>query len=221
MGAKYSKTVVVDEGITWVACNPAPGTGINYTAVGTFSTVTAMFTWQNLGLAGGKVIYPEKIRLLTTTAPTFTAGTGTLQCAVVLDNTSRAPSAANSTITPSNAYSTTTSTVSSVAMFNVFNANQMTVPTWGASKRIVGRGSIPVGIAVPGDAFIFQFGADADVGSTPLLTTTRSIQPATFVTNLPECGIGPGHFAVFHLWMPGFAVTTIPAFEYEVTWWEA
>src|SRR5690348_10737878 len=103
MGAQYSKRVVLDEGSTWVACNPVPGTGINYTAVGTFSTVAAMFTWQNLASAGGKTIIPDKIRLITTTIPTFTNGTGVLQCAVVLDMTSRAPSSGNLLTTAVNA----------------------------------------------------------------------------------------------------------------------
>lgn len=222
MGAKYTKTVVMDEGQTWVACNPIPGTGINYTAVATFSTVAAMFTWANVATAGGKSIVPDKIRLISTTAPTMgVAGTGTLQCAVVLDVTSRAPSAANSTIIPSNAYAVTAQLATSVATFNVFNANQMTVPTWGSTKRIVGRAAVPISNAAIGDSIVFSFGVDKDPGMSTILTAFRSTAvAANYSVCLPPVAIGPGGYLVFHLWMPGAAATTIPAYEYEVTWWE-
>lgn len=223
MGAKYSKTIVVDEGQTFVACNPIPGTGTNYTAVATFSTVAAMFTWANTATgSNGKNIIPDKIRLITTTPPTLgAAGTGTLQCAIVLDATSRAPSAANTTIIPSNAYSVTATISSSVATFNVFNANQMTVPTWGTNKKLVGRASVPVSNPSAGDNIVFNFGDDNDYGSSSTLSALRITGvSANYSVCLPPVVIGPGNYCVFHLWMPGALTTTVPAYEYEVTWWE-
>ncbi len=221
MGAKYSKSVTMDEGVFFVgvSSNTAPGTGLNYTSVGAFTTTTAAFTWANNASTGGKSIVIDKIKLICTTGQTTTS---MLHGAMVLDYTSQAPSAGQLTIIPSATLSQWPSTQSSVATFCGFSGNQITKPTWGTTHRVVGRSVVPNFVLTANDTYVFNFGADTDTMSDSPLTAARPVaaplMPAKFVSHMPPCIIGPGHWGVFHLWQS--AAGTTPTFEYEVSWWE-
>src|SRR5690349_8006430 len=172
MGAKYSKSLLLDEGNHCVATNPTLGTGVAYAGTTAFSDTTALFTWQNTSAT--KVIIPDRIRLVVTAAA---ATVTSIHFASKLDNVSRAPSAGNAARTGVN--SNGASTVASVATFNAFSAAAMTVPASGGSARTVSRGTIPSGIDVALDEYVIQFGMDNDQTSIQGLTGgTRSTQPA-------------------------------------------
>lgn len=230
MGALYIKQMLMDQGNYFTASNLTLGTPSTFALASSFTSSKAMFMFANTttSISTGKTIIVDRIRLMlsTDTAP---ATATYLKCAMRIDPSSRATSGnttLKTTATGVNPAFVGSSAITGVAIapicqLSAFSSGQMIVTTEGSSVRQVGQGQINFGTMVIGDIYDFRFGTDgADASYSKINTSVGSSwMPGRYIEYMSPCVISPYNWGVFHLWIPG-AVTSTPAFEYEVSWWE-
>ena len=191
-----SKHTLSHEGTYFATTNPTLGTAAAGAVLAAFSATVAAFVIQNTqdsGNALAKNIDLDIIKLAYIVAPATATG---LEYAVVLDNTSRVPSAGFAVLSPTQVGSIIGATIAKIWAFT--GAAFMTIPAAGANARTVARGSIP-GLPVVGTEHMIRFGADGSNSAGSAHDTPISIPPTWF--------------AVVYLWWPGNA-TTGPSAEY-------
>jgi hypothetical protein len=204
--------LLADEGAVMVATTLPGATALQLGISASFSATAAAFVIGNSDAAGGKRIYLKSLKLAQSVAPT--SGTD-LRYAVVLDSKDRTPSTISNGAggsgpgTPANntAYRSTVVSTNQdiqqvapvgVAFFPISTAggSPVTVPTPGQFARtIVGNGYIKNSIPVVKDQYVIQFGS-CDTGGTFQAAAALS----KIVEHAPPVVIGPGQFAVIHMW---------------------
>lgn len=227
MGAKYIKQLLLEEGNYFLASNLTLGTASTYALRTSFLSSQAMFIWRNTTTSPstGKNIIIDRIRLILSTDVAPITATY-LRAAMRIDLSSRDTSAAATA--KSSASGLVNANVlaplgaaqlpsSSIAALSAWSTAGMITTTEGTSVRICGQGQINFGAMVIGDIYDFRFGSDG--ADAPQSKSTSTGMPGRYVEYMPPAIITPNTWGVFHLWIPG-AVTSTPAFEYEVSWWE-
>ncbi len=226
---KYAKSIVVDEGNYFVATNATIGTAVTYSLVTNLSSTQAMFVWSNRASNGtpglAKTTIVDRVRLMLSpgkVAPTGSAAV--INYAVVVDSTSRQPTAGHVTLNVANVNIASAQT--SICNFMGFTTGQVvTVPLATGTARTVAYGQLASNALVPGDEYVLQFGSHDGSGnylSTQAGTAGAAnlrIAPSRFVTHEGPLIIPPGCWGVIYVWSTAWA-TNQPCFEYQASWWE-
>jgi hypothetical protein len=206
---------LADEGSYFTAQNPTPGTGVAHALTTSFTNTAALFSFFNKAPLGGKRIYLHYIRLIFTAVP----ATATVMDFVLDIDTSlnRAPTANNTTITPTNPNGDDGTT--SLALLQAFNAGSLTVPASNATTRRVQRFRANTGQVIAGDSCIIQFGSLDFAQPRSALTAVRATDPGGTLVNAAPAILGPQNYGTLFRWVTT-ETTTAPSFEYELGWWE-
>lgn len=185
-----------------------------------FGDTTPLFVIKNNAAAGGVSIWPRYLRLMNTaTAPT---GTIDLFLAVLIDSTSKLPTAANQYSNPliSNMDTRDTSSATVATLYHYAVAAAFATPASSASVKVVYRASIPTGVAVLHDTYTFQFNMqDQPMTQKQGLTAARATDSAGLSAQGAGFSIAPGLWATFHLWWVTSGVN-LPIWETELCWYE-
>lgn len=180
-----------------------------------FSATKAVLALNNNDIAGAaaKRIYIDNVKLFNwTNVPTSSLS---VNMAVSLDNTSRAPTANNGSMTINNVNMDDGS--ASIARAYYVNAQVgagMTVPAAGTAVRQVTQCMLRSAIAVVRDSLECWFGAPGGNGGSVGTTGGRVV-----VSGAPIV-IGPQQWALFHVWFPSAAAASVAGNEFELSWWE-
>lgn len=181
----------------------------------TYNVNTPLFMIRNLGTAGGKRIFIDYIRLLSSTSST-TGGTG-ISCAAFIDTTSRVPTG-GSNFTPVNVNADSTN--ASVCSTNGFTFGAITNSGTPNAPRMIVRHNYKVSVTantiLAGDSFTMDFGEHQSTATTLNAGNVPTVYPAS----VGPCAVGGGHTFLFYLWYSATTATTIPTYEFEIGWWE-
>lgn len=199
------------EGTYCVATTLPGATALQLGLSATFSATAAAFVLANSDPPGGRSIYPRRLKLVQSVAPT--SGTD-LRYAIVLDNVNRMPTTVSNgsggsgpgTPATATAYrSTVVSTcmdanpqIAGIAMFPMSAAAGAppTVPAASPYARtIVGNAMLKNSIPVVKDQYVIQFGS-ADTGGT----FQGAAALAKIVEHAAPICIGPGQSMLIYLW---------------------
>jgi hypothetical protein len=191
-----TKHLLSAEGSAWALCNPTPGTAVTYALQQTFSDTVGFMVVKNNDPAGGRMVTVDYLKLVTVAVG---ASATSVEWAIKIDTSNRAPTAGSTLLTPSN----TRQTGAPAAQVWVPNAASLTVPA-SVSARLVGRGTIRSVIPV------------ARVDGPGLSAATTA---GVYADHAPAFTLQPQEFAVIYLWEPAVA-TTAPSFEFELAGWD-
>jgi len=215
----YGTLNQTDKSRAWRAVNPTVGTPITGPAVAAFSDTSAIFAlYNNAQSPPGRVIYPDYLKLIVSSAPGITPTS--LQIAVSLDTAQRGVTAnagatvANADTDSLGAVTPPLPTASSIA-FVQFGA--LTPTAQSTNRKIVGRSAAKTQASpclTAGDEIIVIFNQNEEgLGALSGTTAVRIVVPTGLVS------IGPGGLMLVHAWMPGLTGAGA-GFEYEAGWWE-
>jgi len=199
-------SALADEGSYFKAVS-TPATAIAGGVYSTFVATTPLISITNNGTVGGKRIFIDYIRLITTAIGTGPVNT---QCAVVIDTATRTYSGGTN-FTPVNVNSD--SSTASICGATGFRFGAVTTSAVG-SPRLIARHNFKIASApVIGDMYSMDFGEHMS-GAASLTGTTATVFPAS----VGPVAIGGGHSFYFYLWHT--TISAAPSFEFEIAWWE-
>lgn len=198
-----------------------PGTTVQQqAAVNSWVATTPLFSMFNAAPANGPTIWPNYLRLsLSGTAPT---GTVSFNLSIMVDSTSRLPTAANqyTNPVPVNADTRDQTTASVCKLYHYLAAQAFTSPAASGSVREVARLRIPTGLGITGDEYILQFNQQDQPGQV------KAGQEAVRATDVARAGtqgagwnLGPNLWANVYIWWLTSA-TTVQTWETEFCWYE-
>lgn len=198
----------------FVATNPTPGTAVQSDLITAFSaTADGHCVINNGNSAPGLSVIPDYVKFhMTGTAPT---GTTVMEFALYTDVVaSCTPSAGSVALTPVNVLTSSPST-SGVTVYVPTGGAAMTIPAASASRRLVGRASLPTSLGITGDSYIVRFGGAGASGSQGGGTAVRATAAATLETYTTPVILAPGYGLIVLMWWPTQAANK-PNFEWEV-----
>ena len=204
--------VVSDEGGYFYTSNPTPGTGIIINMVASYAATTPMLVIQNSDVLGGKRIYLDWIKIITTVLGGGTPASTWLQYAAYIDSINRYTSG-GSALAVVNPNMDASQTPVGKAWFGAISA-----PAASSSQRLVSSGQMRTIAAVLYDTYLFTFGGiEKNVVGNSLALATAGI----FEFPLPPVILGPGTNQSFLLntWQGG-ETTTGRTYTIECGWWE-
>lgn len=207
-------------GVYYMATNATPGTALSSGLITTYSaTADGHCTIVNNNVAGSGInIYLDYVKFhMTGTAP---ATTTSMEFNIATDVAAGiSPSAGNTTLTARNV--NTASTTSSLAVVDVASGGAaMTIPAATASRKNVGRASIPTSLGITGDIYVLQFGGVfGDLAQQGGGAAVRSTAAARLSANTVPVVLAPGYGCVVNMWWLT-QTTNKPFFEWEITWME-
>jgi hypothetical protein len=155
---------------------------------------------------GGKLIYPDFIRLTCTAAGTAGAS---LRISAKIDNVARYTSGSTASTGPKNA--NMNSGVTTVALFY---GGPLVAAAAGSAQRLLGEVLARMAIPVVGDEFIIKFGQAIAVNSI----AKNGTAPTTYVINFAPTILGGGDSLLIHLWLPSQSAAS--SYLVEAGWWE-
>jgi hypothetical protein len=155
---------------------------------------------------GGKLIYPDFIRLTCTGAGTNGAS---LRISARIDSVPRYTSGSTLTTTPKNA--NMNSAMTTIALVY---AGPLVAAAAGSAQRVLGEVLARMAIPVVGDEFLIKFGSGAPVLSIAKNGTT----PTKYVIDFAPVILGGGDSLLIHLWLPSQSVAG--AYMVEEGHWE-
>jgi hypothetical protein len=155
---------------------------------------------------GGKLIYPDYIRLTCTAAGTAGAS---LRISAKIDNVARYTSGSTLTPTPKNANMN-----SGVTTIALVYAGPLVAAAAGSAQRMLGEVLARMAIPVVGDEFVLKFGAGAPQPSI----AKNGTAPTIYVINFPPVILGGGDSLLIHLWLPSQSAAS--SYLVEVGHWE-
>lgn len=216
VGSFFSRQQVASAGNYFVATNPTPGTAIQYDLITSYSATADGFCVINNNNPIGSNIncYPDYLKFhMTGTAPT---GTTVMEMAVFTDVVaSCTPSAGSVTYTPNNT-NTGSTKVSNCTVYLPTGGAAMTIPAASASRKLVGRTSIPTSLGITGDTYLLQFGGNfGDLGGEGGGTAVRATAAARLACQTTPVELTPGYGVIVLMWWLTQAANK-PQFEYEV-----
>jgi hypothetical protein len=139
---------------------------------------------------GGKLIYPDFIRLTCTAAGT---GGASLRISARIDSVPRYTSGSTLSVGPKNANMNSGMTTIALAY-----AGPLVAAAASSAQRVLGEVLARMAIPVVGDEYIIKFGQAIAMMSGAKNGTT----PATFVINFAPAILGGGDSLLIHLWLP-------------------
>jgi hypothetical protein len=191
----------------FVVTNPTLDTGLaTIAAPTTGADIEPFVILKNNDIVGGKLIYPDYIRLTCTAAGTAGAS---LRISARIDNAARYTSGSTASALPKNA--DMNSPVTSVALFY---AGPLVAAAAGSAQRTIGQVLARMAIPVVGDEFIIKFGQAIAKNSI----AKNGTAPTTYVTNFAPVILGDGDNLLIHLWLPSQSAAS--SYMVEAGWWE-
>jgi len=178
----------------FVTCNPTLDTGLaTLAAPTTGADIEPFLILKNNDVVvdkGGKLIYPDYIRLTCTAAGTAGAS---LRISAKIDSVPRYTSGSTLTVGPKNA--NMNSPLQSIALVY---AGPLVAAAAGSAQRLLAEIIARLAIPVVGDEFILKFGGGAPVPSI----AKNGTAPTAYIFNLPPAILGGGDSLLIHLWLP-------------------
>ena len=216
-----SKYPLIDESSQFT-CGSGFGTSVAQQAqITAFSDTGPLWVINNKATPSPTAtrLYLDSLRLmLYGTAPT---GTVSLELAVQVDiqSFSKLPTNSNQYTNPTiyNPNSDDTTRTSQAVVYAYLAANALVTPGSSGGVRKASRMRLPTGQAVVGDQYVFRFGG-TEASNTSGLTAARATHPASFEVSGDGVIIGAGCWATIHLWW--LTATTLPTWEWDLTWFE-
>jgi hypothetical protein len=191
----------------FVVNNPVLDTGLaTIAAPTTGADIEPFIILKNNDVEGGKLIYPDYIRLTCTAAGT---GGTSLRIAAKIDNAPRYTSGSTASVGPKNA--NMNSPLTSIALFY---AGPLVAAAASSAARLVGEVLARMAIPVVGDEYIIKFGQAIAMMSAAKNGTT----PTTYVINWSPVILGDGDSLLLHLWLPSQSAAS--SYLVEAGWWE-
>lgn len=196
--------------------NPTIGTPVVGATITAWSaTANGLFVIANQAAEGGANVVLDFMSLrLRATAPT---GTLTMQFEAYNETgivtgttavTSRTPVQVN-----------TGAAQTSVATVQAFAAGCITIPAAVGTRRLQGIGSIATGVAVDGDTYVLQFGADGAMGWKNGGAAARATDTAVIVGGMGPVVIAPQTTSWINMWWLTQAAN-VPSWEYQLGFFE-
>ncbi len=198
-------------GAYWVV-NNVPGTAVTgLVAVAYSATANGMFLVQNgNSVASGKQIFFDRLTFYQNNA---TVPVGTNFHFEVYNETGIVTGTGTvATKTPINV--NTTSGQSTGMTVQAFAAGEITIPAAVGVRKLVGVGSLPVGVNVVKDTYVVDFGADGVAKGKEGQVAARATDTARHCTQMAPVCIPPQTTTWLNFWGPG---TNAPDFEYELS----
>jgi hypothetical protein len=194
----------------FVTCNPTLDTGLaTIAAPTTGADIEPFLILKNNDVVvdkGGKLIYPDYIRLTCTGAGTNGAS---LRISAKIDSIARYTSGSTATVGPKNANMNSGQTT-----IALLYAGPLVAAAAGSAQRLLGQVLARMAIPVIGDEFVLKFG-----GAAPQPSIAKNgTAPTIYVINLPPCILGGGDSLLIHLWLPSQSVAG--AYMVEEGHWE-
>jgi hypothetical protein len=216
VGLPSARQLIALAGKYFVVVNPTIGTPVVGATITAWSaTANGMFVFANGAAAGGPSIVLDRLTLrLRATAPATTlsqqweayneigivTGTGNV--------TTRTAVQANTALAQT-----------SVTTGQAFAAGCITIPAAVGTRRQVGSATITTGIAIDGDTYVLQFGADGPAGFKNGGAATRATDTAQIVGSMDPIVVAPGTTTWLNMWWLT-QTTNVPSWEYAVSWFE-
>ena len=213
----YSTINQTDKGRKWVAVNSTIGTGVATNSLTAFDNTKATFVlFNNAASPPGRIIYPEYVRLLVTTAPAGTA----VHYAVTLDTAARGvTSTTGCTVanTDSDAIGTAgnlpTAASIAFAQFGAISLSAATTKVVNVAQGIF-KAKVATPAAVVNDVYVLNFAQE----ETGVGNLNNAAEPIRVQTATGLVSVGPGGLFAFHTWVVGSAGAA--SYELEAGWWE-
>jgi len=155
---------------------------------------------------GGKLVYPDYIRLVCTAAGTAGAS---LHITAKIDSVPRYTSGSTATVGPKNANMN-----SGLTPIALLYAGPLVAAAAGSGVRVLGTAVPKLTIPVVGDEYIIKFGAGSPMPSIAKNGTT----PTGYVINFAPAILGGGDSLLIHLWLPSQSAAS--SYLVEVGHWE-
>jgi hypothetical protein len=216
IGYPSQRQLIAASGKYFLITNPTIGTPVVGATITAWSaTANGMFVLSNGSAVGGpNIILDRLIMRLRSTAPT---GTLTQQWEAYNETGIVAGTTAVTTRTPTQVNTAISQT--SVATAQAFAAGAITIPAAVGTRRQVGSATITTGVAVDGDTYEIQFGADGVVGHKNGGAAARATDPAHIVSGMDPIVIAPQTTTWLNMWWLTQAAN-VPSWEYALSWFE-
>lgn len=216
IGLPSSRQMLAAAGAYYTVTNPTIGTPVvGATIVAWSATANGMFMVSNGNPPSGKnIIFDSLTMRLRATAPSGTltqqwecynetgivTGTGNV--------TSRTPINVNAGASQSTG-----------ATVQAFAAGCITVPAAVGTRRLQDTATITTGVAVDGDTYILQFGADGGDTGKNGGAAARATDPASIIGTMGPIVVAPGTTSWLNMWWLTQA-SNIPSWEYRFAYSE-
>lgn len=199
---------LVAEGSYMVATNPTVDTGLTWVAAQTaFSDTTPNFYIVNNEPAGGKSLYLDILKLMSTAVGTAAVS---WRWAVKVDPVARSLTTDNTlAITPVNPNSEASNPIS-VTVKAQNSATASVISASSASAKLLGQGVLG-GVNIVGHQYILSFG-DSSIGLGGGITDAAGA-PASSGDIAPAVVIAPQHNATIYIWGPSSSAALAPTFS--------
>lgn len=189
------------EGVTYLAINPTPGTGLaGHAAPTTFDETKAIFQIYNGST--NSYVYPHYLRLTITAASVG----NTIQRFTQTVDTGNRFSSGGSTLTAAN-----TNMASSNVTGAVAKGGAVVCTAASGSRRILSTMTYRTVLGVVGDVYAFSWGHEQGCDPASLITTGSAISNVSFSYN--PVVIGPGQSFMVYQWAAG--QSGAPSFEFD------
>lgn len=212
VGFPSSRQMLAAAGKYFTITNPTIGTPVVGATITAWSaTANGMFMISNNEPTGGANIYLDSLALrLRSTAPTGTL-TQQWECyneAGILTGTGNV-----TTRTPIQVNTALAQTFNGTAQ--AFAAGCITIPGAVGARRLQDTAVITTGVAVDGDAYVLQFGADGALGWKNGGAAARATDTAQIVAGMGPIVIAPQTTSWLNMWWLTQA-TNVPSWEYRL-----
>jgi hypothetical protein len=196
--------------------NPTLGTPVvGATITASSATANGLFVIANNAASGGPSIILDNLFLrLRSTAPT-----GTLTMQFEAFNETGIVAGTTAVVSQTPVQVNTGLAQASNATVQSFAAGCITIPAAVGTRRRQGYASLVTGVAVDGDVYELQFGADGIAASKNGGAAARATDPARIVASFPPVIIAPQTTSWINMWWLTQAAN-IPSWEYGLNFFE-
>jgi hypothetical protein len=207
---------LAQQGKYFTVTNPTIGTPVvGATIVAWSATANGLFTISNGAQANGPSIYLDRLFLrLRSTAPTGTlsmqfeaynetgieAGTGNVATRTPIQINTGLPQTTNATV-------------------QAFAAGAITIPAAAGTRRLQDTATLTTGVAVDGDTYELQFGADGALQQKNGGAAARATDPAHIVSGMGPIVVAPQTTTWINMWWLTQAAN-VPSWEYGLSYFE-
>ena len=208
------------QGLTYVATNATPGTGIQYDLITAFSATGAGFCViaNNYAANTSRYLILDKFKAILSLTGTAPTGTTNMHFAGFIDSLALIPSANSVKVAPVNVNGGVTVTSPTAVYFPTGGA-AMTIPTATAQSRLMHRCCVATSLGIGGDQYGIAYGVDFPPSADGGGTAVRATATAQLWTDAPAIFVPPQSVYVLDMWWLTAAANK-PYFEYELTWQE-
>lgn len=197
--------------------NPTIGTPVVGATISAWSaTANGLFVIQNKNIVGGPNVILDRMYLrLRSTAPT-----GTLSMQFEAYNETGLVTGTTAVVTRTPVQVNTAFTQASTsAQVQAFAAGCITIPSAVNTRVLQDTATITTGVAVDGDTYMLQFGADGTASWKNGATAARATDPGEFLGEMGPIVIAPQTTSWINMWWLTQAAN-VPSWEYALSYFE-